>query len=166
MDKILLMGNPLLYKRSVEVTEIDQSIKNIVTRLIDKMKASKGVGIAAPQIGINKRIIIFGFEDNSRYPNEQPIPISCLINPEIEPLSNQMEDGIEGCLSVPGLRAPISRHTEIKYKGLDHNGNQIEEIATGFKARIIQHEIDHLDGVLFPFRLNQIKDLYFENHKE
>ncbi|MCF6766148.1 peptide deformylase [Thiotrichales bacterium 19S3-7] len=162
MEKILLMGNPLLYQQSEIITEIDDGIYDIINKLIITMKESKGVGIAAPQIGILKRIIIFGFGDNSRYPNEEIIPITPLINPEFKPLSDETEIGIEGCLSVPELRAPVSRYTKIKYQGLDQHGNHINDIATGFKARIIQHEIDHLNGILFPLRVDEMRSMYFE----
>ena len=129
----------------------------------DTMLEEGGVGIAAPQIGCNKRVIIFGFEENSRYPNEKSVPFTILINPAYKILSNEMVDAWEGCLSVPGLRGLVPRYNQIEYSGYDPEGNLITRIAEGFHARVVQHEYDHLDGILFPQRLKDLKYFGFED---
>lgn len=161
---ILKMGNPFLYNRAEEVSDLgSEDLDKIVNDMLDTMNSANGVGIAAPQIGISKRIIIFGFDKNPRYPNEKPIPITVLINPEIEKLSDKTELGWEGCLSVPTLRGLVPRYNKIKYSGYDFkNKTNVEYIAEGFHARVVQHEVDHLDGILYPFRVNDLKDFGFE----
>ena len=121
------------------------------------------MGIAAPQIGCNQRVIIFGFEKNQRYPTEKPVPFTVLINPTISVLTNDMVDGLEGCLSVPGLRGLVPRYHQIEYSGYDLDGRLITRVAEGFHARIVQHECDHLDGVLFPERIKDLRFFGFED---
>ena len=127
------------------------------------MQELGGVGLAAPQIGCNKRVIIFGFEKNERYPDEVEIPFTVLINPIINILSPEMIDGWEGCLSVPGLRGLVPRYNKIEYKGHDVNGGCITRVVEGFHARVIQHEYDHLDGILYPQRLKDLRFFGFED---
>jgi peptide deformylase len=129
----------------------------------DTMEEKKGVGIAAPQIGYNKRVIMFGFEKNPRYPDAKPVPFTILINPVFKLLSHELNEAWEGCLSVPGLRGLVPRYNHIQYEGFDPDGRKITGIAQGFHARIIQHECDHLDGILFPQRVSDLKFFGFED---
>lgn len=135
----------------------------LLQNMMDTMKERGGVGIAAPQIGCNKRVIVFGFEKNDRYPEEKAVPFTILINPVITPISDQMNDDWEGCLSVPGLRGLVPRYTTIEYSGFDQEGNPIKRIAEGFHARVVQHECDHLDGILYPQRLKDLRFFGFED---
>ena len=153
------MGEKSLLEPSLPVENFSSKA---LYALIEDMKATmqeeEGVGIAAPQIGCNQRVVIFGFEHCDRYPDEDSIPFTVLINPIIEPLTEEMEDGWEGCLSVPGLRGLVPRYTHIKYSGFDAEGKPFSREVKGFHARVVQHEVDHLDGILYPRR---IKDLRF-----
>ena len=149
MEMIKTIGDSVLRGRSMIVEKIDQEILTIIDTLESARKKALGVGISAPQIGINKRIIIVGFTDNSRYPDQEPIPIQVMINPEYKSLSEEIEAGEEGCLSVPGKRGIVNRFVKIRYRFLNEHGNKVTAIAEDFKARIIQHEVDHLNGVLF-----------------
>lgn len=161
---VIKMGNVQLAKPSLSVMNfLDGEIKELINDMQDTMKEKGGVGIAAPQIGCNLRVIMFGFEQNARYPNEKPVPFTVLINPEIKVLSNEMLDGWEGCLSVPGLRGLISRYKKIEYSGFNMEGNKISQIAEGFHARVLQHECDHLDGILFPHKLKSLQYFGFED---
>ena len=161
---ILKMGDPRLAERSEDVVDFStQALQNIISDMQEAMNAHQGVGIAAPQIGVQQRIIIFGFERNPRYPNESPVPLTTLINPTYEPLSDEKVPGWEGCLSVPGLRGLVPRYQKIKYRGYSEEGVLIERIVTGFHARIIQHECDHIDGVLFPQRIKDLRLFGFED---
>jgi peptide deformylase len=117
------------------------------------MEAADGAGLAAPQIGVDLQVVIFGFARNQRYPDAPPVPLTVLINPVITPLSDEVEEGWEGCLSVPGLRGVVPRHARIRYSGLDPRGQAIEREAEGFHARVVQHECDHLIGTLYPMRV-------------
>ena len=127
----------------------------------DTMYNASGVGIAAPQIGVNLQVVIFGFEQNERYPDADSVPQTILLNPVITPLTQQQESGWEGCLSVPGLRGEVPRFTQIRYQGVDVYGAPIDRIATGFHARVVQHECDHLWGILYPQRMVDLKTLGF-----
>ena len=161
---VLKMGNPILKQVAIPVQNIDdKQLLDIVQEMIDTMAAKGGVGLAAPQIGYSLRLIIFGFEHNSRYPHEQPVPFTILVNPSYEALSDVNEEAWEGCLSIPGLRAAVPRFSQIKYRGYALDGCLIEREADGFHARIIQHEIDHLDGVLYPSRLKDMAKFGFED---
>lgn len=126
-------------------------------------KEKGGIGIAAPQIGCNLCVIMFGFEYNERYPNEKPVPFTVFINPIIETLSDEMVDGWEGCLSVPGLRGLVPRYKKIQYRGYDLKGNAISRVGEGFHARVVQHECDHIDGILFPQRIKDMQFFGFEH---
>ena len=128
---------------------------------MDTMKAENGAGLAAPQIGVMQRVVIFGYQTNPRYPDAPPVPETVLINPEITPLGDEMEAGWEGCLSVPGMRGLVKRYQSITYRGYDPDGNLIEREASGFHARVVQHECDHLDGILYPFRIDDMRSFGF-----
>lgn len=164
IQSIVKMGNAELAKPASPVNNInDASLKVIIQDMIDTMAAKGGAGIAAPQIGVNKRIILFGFERCARYPDEKPVPFTLLINPVFEIISNKLLDGWEGCLSVPGLRGLVPRYEKIRYQGFDQNGQTITRIAEGFHARVMQHEYDHLEGILFPQRIKDLKYFGFED---
>lgn len=164
MKPIVRMGAPSLFERSSEVSDIDSSeIKQLIEDMLITLQRLGGVGIAAPQIGVNKRVIIFGFDKSERYPNEKPIPHTILINPEYTVLNEEKIAGWEGCLSVPGMRGKVSRYKEIQYCGIDPMGRRIESVAEGFHARVIQHEVDHLNGVLFPLLIEDMHNFGFED---
>ena len=158
------MGNKLLATPSLAVTEFSgDALRDIINDMHDTMQAKGGVGIAAPQIGCNLRIIMFGFEFSTRYPNEKPVPLTVLINPVIETLSEKMIEDWEGCLSIPGLRGLVPRYENIRYKGFDLEGKPIDRVVDGFHARVVQHECDHIDGVLFPHRMKDLTSFGFED---
>lgn len=159
---IVLMGTPSLLQPSSPIECFDRALIELINELKFMKEQKGGVGIAAPQIGENKRIIFFGFEKNIRYPNEEPIPFTTLVNPEYEVLSNTLIPGWEGCLSVPNLRGLVDRYQKIRYWGYDEKGVRIERIAENFHARVIQHEVDHLDGILFPFKVKNLANFGFE----
>ena len=165
IKSVVKMGNKQLATPSEAIIDVSGSLPDILT-LVQDMKDTMlergGVGIAAPQIGCNKRVIMFGFEKNYRYPNATPIPYTVLINPTIKILSDEMVDGWEGCLSVPGLRGLVSRYNRIEYSGYDPEGNIITRLADGFHARVVQHEYDHLEGILFPQRIKDLRFFGFE----
>lgn len=163
---IIKMGNKKLLTLSTPIenpTKINSETKLLIGDLIDTMKAENGVGIAAPQIGINKRIIIFGFTENKRYPNKPPIPLTVLINPEVRILSNELVYGWEGCLSVPGLRGLVPRYSQIEYSGFDEKGQFVKRIVDEFHARVVQHEYDHLNGILYPQRMEDMTYFGYED---
>lgn len=159
---VLRMGEKSLLERSIEVEEFGTpGLDQLITDMWDTMEEENGAGLAAPQIGVNIRVVIFGYEENPRYPEAPPIPQTILINPAIEFLSDQMEQGWEGCLSVPGMRGVVPRYTEIRYSGFDPEGNPVDRIASGFHARVVQHECDHLDGILYPSRITDMRHFGF-----
>lgn len=154
IQPVLRLGDPRLLKKASKVCEFSNpELDNLVDDMFDTMAAEDGVGLAAPQIGVSLRIVIFGFEHNPRYPDEARVPRTVLINPEITALSQDRENGWEGCLSVPGMRGLVSRYRHIRYSGYDPSGKSIEVEAEGFHARVVQHECDHLDGILYVHRL-------------
>ena len=151
---VLRMGDPRLLVRSREVADVRApGIAALLADMRDTMRAQSGAGLAAPQIGVPLRVVIFGVEHNPRYPDAEPVPYTELVNPVLSELSDEMEDGWEGCLSVPGLRGVVPRHRRLRYRGLDPAGNVIEREVEGFHARVVQHECDHLDGILYPMRV-------------
>jgi peptide deformylase len=159
---VLRMGEKSLLERSIEVEEFGTpGLDQLITDMWDTMEEENGAGLAAPQIGVNVRVVIFGYEENPRYPEAPPIPQTILINPVIEFLSDQMEQDWEGCLSVPGMRGVVPRYTEIRYSGFDPEGNPVDRIASGFHARVVQHECDHLDGILYPSRITDMRHFGF-----
>jgi peptide deformylase len=162
--EILKMGNPLLLRQAEPVTEFDSDEhRRLIADMFETMAASHGAGLAAPQIGVSRRIVIFGVAANPRYPDAEPVPTTVLINPEIEVLGDEMDSGWEGCLSLPGLRGLVPRYTHIRYRGVNENGEPIEREAQGFHARVVQHECDHLDGILYPFRIRDVRMFGFED---
>jgi len=128
-------------------------LAQLLQDMFETMKAANGAGLAAPQIGVGLQVVVFGFQHNERYPEAPPVPMTVLINPLITPLSDEMVDGWEGCLSVPGLRGVVSRHARLRYQGFDEIGQPIDREAEGFHARVVQHECDHLIGKLYPMRM-------------
>ena len=159
---VLRMGDPRLLERSREVTAFDTpELHALLADMRDTMKALNGAGLAAPQIGVLQRVVIFGVERNVRYPDAEPVPYTELVNPVITPLTDTVEDGWEGCLSVPGMRGVVPRWTRIRYSGFDPQGNRIEREATDFHARVVQHECDHLDGILYPMRIEDFSRFGF-----
>lgn len=154
---ILKMGEPLLRIQAAPVTDFDTpELHALLADLFDTMHASGGIGIAAPQIGVSLQVVVFGFDNSERYPDAPPVPRTILINPVLIPLTDETEEGWEGCLSVPGLRGSVPRYTRLRYQGLDEKGLPIDRIADGFHARVVQHECDHLAGILYPQRIRDM----------
>ena len=162
--RVLKMGDSLLLRVAEPVRWFDTPELNaLVQDMLDTMAALNGAGLAAPQIGVSERVVIFGVDRNPRYPDAEPVPMTVLINPEIEILTDEMDDGWEGCLSVPGMRGLVPRYTRLRYRGVDQHGKRFEREAHGFHARVVQHECDHLDGVLYPMRLKDIRSFGYED---
>jgi len=161
---IVKMGNAQLATPSSPVKNFtDGELKALIQDMEDSMHAHGGIGIAAPQIGCNLRVILYGFDHSERYPNEKPVSKTVLVNPTLEMLTEEMIEGWEGCLSVPGLRGFVPRYTKLRYNAFDINGNPLTGIAEGFHARVLQHECDHIDGILFPRRINDLKNFGYED---
>jgi peptide deformylase len=159
---ILKMGDPRLLRVAAPVTEFGTpELHALVQDMFETMEHAGGVGLAAPQIGIDLQLVIFGFERSDRYPDAAPVPQTVLCNPVITPLADETEDGWEGCLSVPGLRGMVPRFQHIRYTGFDPEGQRIEREAHGFHARVVQHECDHLIGRLYPTRMTDLTKLGF-----
>lgn len=159
---ILKMGDPRLLQVARPVQRFNTpELRTLIEDMFDTMEHANGAGLAAPQIGVDLQVVIFGFERNPRYPDAPQVPKTVLINPELTPLSDEMEDGWEGCLSVPGLRGMVPRHTSLRYTGYDVMGQRIERVAEGFHARVVQHECDHLRGILYPMRIKDISKFGF-----
>jgi peptide deformylase len=156
------MGDARLLRQAEPVTQFGtRELETLVADMFDTMRAANGAGLAAPQIGVNLQLVIFGFKENSRYPDAPEVPETVLLNPVLKPLSDHQEDGWEGCLSVPGLRGMVPRWTRLRYDGFDQNGNPISREAEGFHARVVQHECDHLAGVLYPMRIKDFSRFGF-----
>ena len=154
--EILKMGDPRLLRVAPPVPKQmfgTAGLNDLITDMFETMQAADGVGLAAPQIGVDLQLVVFGFEHSDRYPGEPEVPRTILLNPLITPLSSDMEEGWEGCLSVPGLRGVVSRNSLIRYRGVDPGGGVIDRTAEGFHARVVQHECDHLIGRLYPSRI-------------
>ncbi len=159
---ILKMGTPLLNEISTTVIDLQGSqVSNLIHDMQDTMIAAQGAGIAAPQIGVLSRVILFGIDANPRYPDVEPIPQTLFINPEIEIIDEEVIFAWEGCLSVPGLKGLVPRFKKIKIAAYDQSGNKISVIAADFHARVVQHEIDHLDGILYPQRIQDLRKFGF-----
>ena len=151
---ILKMGDPRLLRVAEPVREFGTpEMKALIADMFDTMHAANGAGLAAPQIGVNLQLVIYGFKENQRYPDAPAVPETVLINPVRTPLSNDMDEQFEGCLSVPGLRGVVPRYTQLHYEGVDQDGRPIVRDAEGFHARVVQHEVDHLLGILYPMRI-------------
>lgn len=160
--EILKMGDARLLRVAQPVEQFGtQALKALIADMFDTMEAASGVGLAAPQIGVDLQLVIFGFSDSARYPEAPPVPRTILLNPVIEPLSPDEEDGWEGCLSVPGMRGIVPRFTRIAYRGFDPEGRPIAREAEGFHARVVQHECDHLIGKLYPMRIRDMSRFGF-----
>jgi peptide deformylase len=151
---VLRMGDPRLFQKSVAVEKFaTPELAELLQDMRDTMAHLNGAGLAAPQIGVLLRVVIFGVHANPRYPDVDEVPDTVLINPVITPLSDEMEECWEGCLSVPGMRGVVPRHLRLRYCGFDEKGNRFERDVSGFHARVVQHECDHLDGILYPMRI-------------
>ena len=164
VHQILKMGDPRLLRVAQPVPAASfgtPELKRLIADMFETMAAANGAGLAAPQIGVDLQLVIFGFDQNERYPDAPPVPATVLINPQITPLPGDLVDGWEGCLSVPGLRGLVPRHTRIRYSGFDAHGQPIDREAEGFHARVVQHECDHLIGRLYPTRMTDLSKLGF-----
>lgn len=159
---ILKMGDPRLLRVARRVESFDSpELHTLVTDLFETMEAVQGAGLAAPQIGVDLAVVIFGFGNNQRYPDAPPVPRTVLINPSVTALSGEEEEGWEGCLSVPGLRGVVPRWSRVRYSGWDAAGSRIEREVSGFHARVVQHECDHLIGTLYPMRIRDFSRFGF-----
>jgi peptide deformylase len=160
VHQILKMGDPRLLRIAQPVQEFDTpALHGLIADMFETMAAAHGAGLAAPQIGVDLQLVIFGFQRNERYPDAPPVPNTVLINPTIMPLDDELVEGWEGCLSVPGLRGKVPRHARIRYDGFDPRGQRIQREADGFHARVVQHECDHLIGRLYPTRMTDLTQL-------
>jgi peptide deformylase len=161
---ILRMGDPVLLQRSTEVDDPRAPwVRELLADMHDTMRDANGAGLAAPQVGVPARVVIFGVASNPRYPQADPVPYTVLINPVLEKLTDEMDDGWEGCLSVPGMRGLVPRYSKLRYRGVDENGATIDRTVDGFHARVVQHEVDHLDGVLYPMRIRDLRQFGFQD---
>ena len=160
--EVLKMGDPRLLAVSVPVSCFDTpELHALVADLEDTMAALDGAGLAAPQIGVNLQVVVFGFEANVRYPDAEPVPHTVLVNPVLTPLGEERTEGWEGCLSIPNMRGLVPRYSRLNYRGFDAYGNAIERTVSGFHARVVQHETDHLLGLLYPMRLTDLRRFGF-----
>jgi peptide deformylase len=160
--ELLRMGDPRLLQISAPVERYGTpELLALLADMRDTMADANGAGLAAPQIGVLLRVVIFGVTKNPRYPDAEEVPFTVLCNPQISPLTTDTEDGWEGCLSVPGMRGLVPRITQLRYTGFDELGQPIDRVASGFHARVVQHECDHLDGVLYPTRIRDLRQFGF-----
>jgi len=156
---VLRMGDPRLLEHAIPVTQFDTPyLHALLVDMRETMQALEGAGLAAPQIGVGLRVVIFGVQRNSRYPDAESVPDTVLINPVVTILDDETEAGWEGCLSVPGMRGKVPRFVRIRYQGRDEYGTAIDRTVSGFHARVVQHECDHLDGILYPMRIPDLRD--------
>ncbi|RLA05526.1 MAG: peptide deformylase [Gammaproteobacteria bacterium] len=161
---ILKMGDPRLLEPSEPVSDVpNQELDQLIEDMLETMEENQGAGLAAPQIGVLKRVVVFGAVSNPRYPDTEEVPRTILINPEIEAIGDEVVESWEGCLSIPGLRGLVPRYASIRYKGIDPQGNQIEREVDGFHAIVVQHECDHLDGILYPMMMPDMSYFGFED---
>ena len=159
---VLRMGDARLLRRAEPVARFGTpELAELIADMQETMRALNGAGLAAPQIGVNLRVVIFGVDRNPRYPDAEAVPMTALCNPVLTPLSEETEEDWEGCLSVPGLRGWVPRYRRIRYSGVDPQGATIERVADGFHARVVQHECDHLDGILYPMRIRDFSRFGF-----
>jgi peptide deformylase len=160
--EVLKMGDPRLLQPAQPLERFDASeLQTLLTDMRETMAHLSGAGLAAPQIGVGLQVVIFGVAQNPRYPQAEEIPDTVLINPVLSPLSDELEEDWEGCLSVPGLRGMVPRHTRLRYQGFDERGNPIDRSVSGFHARVVQHECDHLMGILYPMRIRDFSKFGF-----
>jgi len=159
---VLRMGDPRLLRVSQSVDAFDTpELHELVRDMEETMRALSGAGLAAPQISVGLQVVIFGVEFNARYPEAEPVPYTVLVNPELEPVGEDMQEGWEGCLSVPGMRGLVPRYKRLRYRGFDHYGKPIDRIVSDFHARVVQHEVDHLMGILYPMRVRDMRSFGF-----
>ncbi|ABE49734.1 peptide deformylase [Methylobacillus flagellatus] len=159
---VLKMGEPLLLQKAEPVQQFDTpELHALIKDMEDTMAHLNGAGIAAPQIGVSLRVVIFGVGHNPRYPDAEQVPYTVLVNPTLTPIGEELEDGWEGCLSVPGMRGIVPRYQRLHYTGYDQYGNPIDRLVSGFHARVVQHECDHLDGILYPMRIRDLAQFGF-----
>jgi peptide deformylase len=161
--RVLRMGEPLLREAAQPVARFDRALLELVADMDDTMRAERGAGIAAPQIGVGLRVVIFELKDNPRYPHIKPVPYTVLVNPTLTALTEEQDEGWEGCLSVPGMRGLVPRFTQLRYQGFDEHGTPLDRTVEGFHARVVQHEVDHLEGILFPQRVRDLRNFGFED---
>jgi len=160
--EVLRMGHPVLRERAQPVEKFGTpELRELLEDMKETMAAKNGAGLAAPQIGVSQRVVIFGVEANPRYPDAEPVPFTVLVNPKIVILTREVEEDWEGCLSVPGMRGVVPRYTKLRYSGFDVEGQPFEREAEGFHARVVQHECDHLDGILYPQRMTDLAKFGF-----
>jgi peptide deformylase len=160
--EVLKMGDSRLLEPSHPVSEFNTAeLNELIVDMTDTMRALSGAGLAAPQIGVSLQVVIFELKDNPRYPTAEPVPFTVLINPQLEPLGEEMEEGWEGCLSLPGMRGLVPRYTFLHCRGRDGHGNAIDRTVSGFHARVVQHEVDHLLGILYPMRMTDMRNFGF-----
>jgi len=159
---VLRMGDPRLLEPSRPVKKFRTAeLITLITDMRDTMASLNGAGLAAPQIGVNLQVVIFGVEANPRYPDAESVPFTILINPKLTPLDDELEEGWEGCLSVPGMRGLVPRHKNLRYQGFDEKGKKIDRTVSDFHARVVQHECDHLAGILYPMRIRDLRNFGF-----
>ncbi len=161
--EVLRMGDPRLLAVSEAVREFGPALETLLADMRDTMRDLNGAGLAAPQIGVGQRVVIFGMDYNPRYPDADPVPYTVLINPLLWPIGEEMEDGWEGCLSVPGMRGVVPRYKRLRYTGFDAGGQPIDRSVSDFHARVVQHEVDHLDGILYPRRIRDLTQFGFSD---
>ena len=155
---VLKMGDPILLKMASKVEKFGTpELNTLIQDMHDTMEALEGAGLAAPQIGVSQQVVIFGVKSNQRYPDAEEVPYTVLLNPILTPLTQEVEQDWEGCLSVPGLRGMVSRFTRLRYRGVDQYGKPIDRTVEGFHARVVQHECDHLQGILYPMRITDFR---------
>ena len=164
VQPVLKMGHPVLAQVAAPVADFKNGeLAALIADMDDTMRALNGAGIAAPQIGVSLRVVLFEVSENPRYPQVSPVPYTILINPVITVLDAEEEEGWEGCLSVPGMRGLVARARRVRYQGFDLEGRPIDRTVEGFHARVVQHEVDHLDGILYPQRVRDLRDFGFED---
>jgi peptide deformylase len=161
---VLRLGHPLLRQVAAPVAQLGTpKLRELVHDMLETMRAHDGAGLAAIQIGVLERVVVFELTTNPRYPDAEPVPLTVLVNPIIEPLGDERELGWEGCLSVPGLRGLVPRYCRVRYRGFDELGRPIDRTVAGFHARVVQHECDHLDGILYPQRIENMTAFGFQD---
>ncbi len=162
IKSVLKMGDPCLLQVANRIETFNTpELNNLLQDMSDTMVSLNGAGLAAPQIGVSLQVVIFGIEKNPRYPDAEEVPFTVLINPILTPLTKEMEEDWEGCLSVPGMRGKVPRFTELRYQGMDQYGQHIDRCVNGFHARVVQHECDHLQGILYPMRITDFRTFGF-----
>jgi peptide deformylase len=161
---VLKMGDPLLLQPARPVERFDTPELHALLRdMQETMAALNGAGLAAPQIGISLQVVIFGVASNPRYPDAEEVPQTVLINPRLQALSQEQEEGWEGCLSVPGMRGLVPRYKRLRYEGVDQYGKPVDRTVSAFHARVVQHEVDHLHGILYPMRIRDLRNFGFND---